>query len=173
MYMTLGKRPQGEWALAVHWVFTLTEQCHSCFLFWKYFAFSLFSLSVGWCWIQTMPAPGCTHWIHSPWTDKLDGSSGKATHQEWWRKMESTQQGLLLFFAIKTKLAFLSTFLSVISLVNHWLAGQTNVGDQSRFQCVFLYHQSCCRLLWETLGLAHPPSLKVCCLQWKAVNVVS
>lgn len=61
---------------------SLTQQCHSCFLIWLYFAFSLLFLSMTWCWIQTMPAPGCTHCIHSPWRDKLDGSSGKVTHQE-------------------------------------------------------------------------------------------
>lgn len=74
MYMTFtsGKTSQEEWALAVHWVCTLTEQCHSCFLFWIYFAFSLLFLSMGWCWLQSMPAPGCTRCIHNPWTDKLD-----------------------------------------------------------------------------------------------------
>lgn len=160
MYMTFtsGKRPQGDWALAVHWVFTLTEQCHSSFLFWLYFAFSSLFLSLGWCWIWTMPVPGCTHCIHSPWTDKLVGSSGKATHQECWTKSTGIQQGLLLSFAIKIKLPFLSIFLLVISLVNHWLAGQTNVRDQSRFQCVSLYHHPAVGFCEKFLGwYLHPP----------------
>lgn len=137
------------------------------------FGFTLLFLSMGWCWIQTMPAPGCPCCIHSPWTDRLEGSSGKVTHQECWRNSTGVQQGLLLSFAIETKPAFLSTFLFVIRLVNHCLAGQTRVRDQTRFQCVLLCHQSCCKLLWETLGLAHLPSLRVCHLQWKALDLVS
>ena len=85
-----------------HRVFTWTEQCHSYFLFWLSFAFSF---SVGWCWGQTMPAPG----LHPPCpqpVDKLQGSPGKVIHQACWRNSTGIQQGLLLSFAIKAKSAF-------------------------------------------------------------------
>lgn len=121
-----------------HWIFdTAVPQLFLILaLFCFFFAFPLHDL--------ILDTDHACSWLYPLHPQPMDRQAGwvfrKSNPPGVMRNSTSLQQGLLLPFAIKTKLAFLSTFLLVVSLVNHWLAGQTTVGGQSRFQCVFQLH---------------------------------
>lgn len=169
-----GEEPRGSglWpSMGNHLLFTLTEQWHSCSLFWLFFFFAFPPHGL------VLDTDHASSWLHPLHPQPMDRQAGwvfrKSNPPRELEKQYKHTAGPAAFLCCWYKIGF-SFHLSLVNpLVNHWPAGQTSVGDQSRFQCVFLCHQSCCRLLWQTLGLAHPPSLKVCHPHWKALDVVS